>query len=206
MTKTTKYILGGLLFSIFIISNLKIILDQRNYQKNKLGEQSVNIQNASPTESSNLYEIEPQNDNPFSNPNYGKEDQVNFTGPSFQEIIDKNLPTSPRLDTSSLYDSYNNSKLNNYSYESSNKSNNLDYGSKNETNVISNETPNYISNDMSKSYSATMPHSPPSNITNCDNAGCWGSDGTRYNRGAGDTYFPSNGGSCQSIGGQMQCN
>ena len=43
-------------------------------------------------------------------------------------------------------------------------------------------------------------------ITNCDGAGCWGSDGTRYNRGAGDTYFPSTGGVCQSVGGQMQCN
>ena len=46
----------------------------------------------------------------------------------------------------------------------------------------------------------------PSTVTNCDGAGCWGSDGTRYNRGASDTYFPSTGGSCQSVGGQMQCN
>ena len=45
-----------------------------------------------------------------------------------------------------------------------------------------------------------------STVTNCDGAGCWGSDGTRYNRGAGNTYFPSNGGSCQDVGGQMQCN
>lgn len=48
--------------------------------------------------------------------------------------------------------------------------------------------------------------SPPSSITNCDSAGCWGTDGTRYNKGAGNTYFPSTGGSCQNIGGQMQCN
>ena len=56
------------------------------------------------------------------------------------------------------------------------------------------------------SYSAPITQRQPSTITNCDSAGCWGSDGTRYNRGAGDTYFPSTGGSCQSIGGQMQCN
>lgn len=56
------------------------------------------------------------------------------------------------------------------------------------------------------SYSAPMTQRPPSTITNCDGAGCWGSDGTRYNRGAGDTYFPSTGGVCQGVGGQMQCN
>lgn len=56
------------------------------------------------------------------------------------------------------------------------------------------------------SYSAPMTQRQPSTITNCDGAGCWGSDGTRYNRGAGDTYFPSTGGSCQNVGGQMQCN
>lgn len=54
-------------------------------------------------------------------------------------------------------------------------------------------------------YSAPIQRAP-SNITNCDSTGCWGSDGTRYNKGAGSTYFPSTGGSCQSIGGQMQCN
>ena len=60
--------------------------------------------------------------------------------------------------------------------------------------------------NSNNSYSAPMPQRQPSTITNCDGAGCWGSDGTRYNRGAGDTYFPSTGGSCQSVGGQMQCN
>lgn len=60
--------------------------------------------------------------------------------------------------------------------------------------------------NSNNSYSAPMPQRQPSTITNCDGAGCWGSDGTRYNRGAGDTYFPSTGGSCQNVGGQMQCN
>lgn len=58
----------------------------------------------------------------------------------------------------------------------------------------------------SNSYSAPMPQRQPSSITNCDGTGCWGSDGTHYNRGAGDTYFPSTGGVCQAVGGQMQCN
>ena len=60
--------------------------------------------------------------------------------------------------------------------------------------------------NSNNSYSAPMPQRQPSTITNCDGAGCWGSDGTRYNRGAGDTYFPSTGGVCQGVGGQMQCN
>ena len=60
--------------------------------------------------------------------------------------------------------------------------------------------------NSNSSYSAPMTQRQPSSITNCDSAGCWGSDGTRYNRGAGDTYFPSTGGSCQNVGGQMQCN
>lgn len=46
----------------------------------------------------------------------------------------------------------------------------------------------------------------PSNMTNCDGSGCWDSNGTRYNKGAGNTYFPSTGGVCQNVGGQMQCN
>ncbi|WP_336020686.1 DUF4124 domain-containing protein [Acinetobacter bereziniae] len=60
--------------------------------------------------------------------------------------------------------------------------------------------------NSNSSYSAPMPQRQPSTITNCDGSGCWGSDGTRYNRGAGDTYFPSTGGVCQGVGGQMQCN
>ncbi|RYL27225.1 DUF4124 domain-containing protein [Acinetobacter piscicola] len=60
--------------------------------------------------------------------------------------------------------------------------------------------------NSNSSYSVPVTQRQPSTITNCDSAGCWGSDGARYNRGAGDTYFPSTGGSCQSVGGQMQCN
>lgn len=60
--------------------------------------------------------------------------------------------------------------------------------------------------DNSSSGYSNSSQRQPSTVSNCDSSGCWGSDGTRYNRGAGDTYFPSTGGSCQSIGGQMQCN
>ena len=62
------------------------------------------------------------------------------------------------------------------------------------------------SRSAGSSYSVPAPASVPNNITNCDGAGCWGSNGTRYNKGAGNTYFPSTGGVCQNIGGQMQCN
>lgn len=51
-----------------------------------------------------------------------------------------------------------------------------------------------------------MPTQSPPTIVNCDGAGCWDTGGTRYNKGAGETYFPSTGGVCQNIGGQMQCN
>lgn len=61
-------------------------------------------------------------------------------------------------------------------------------------------------NNSGSSYSAPVAPKGPSTVNNCDSSGCWGSDGTRYNKGAGNTYFPSNGGSCQNVGGQMQCN
>ena len=61
-------------------------------------------------------------------------------------------------------------------------------------------------NNSGSSYSAPATPKGSSTVNNCDSSGCWGSDGTRYNNGAGATYFPSTGGSCQNIGGQMQCN
>lgn len=62
-------------------------------------------------------------------------------------------------------------------------------------------------NNSTPTYSApTSSAAAPVSIVNCDVAGCWDTNGTRYNKGAGDTYFPSTGGSCQNVGGQMQCN
>ena len=50
------------------------------------------------------------------------------------------------------------------------------------------------------------PTSAPSVITNCDASGCWDNMGGRYNRGAGQTYFPAQGGAaCQMVGGAMRC-
>ncbi|WP_416376156.1 DUF4124 domain-containing protein [Pseudomonas nitroreducens] len=60
----------------------------------------------------------------------------------------------------------------------------------------------------SHSASLSAPPAPasPTVITNCDPAGCWDSNGVRYNKGAGDTYFPSSGGSaCQLINGIFSC-
>lgn len=55
--------------------------------------------------------------------------------------------------------------------------------------------------------SAARVHRPnPGVITQCDAGGCWDSAGGRYNKGAGNTYFPAGGGgACQMIGGRMQC-
>ncbi len=72
--------------------------------------------------------------------------------------------------------------------------------------VLAQESGGGASNNSNNSYSAPMPQRQPSTITNCDSAGCWGTDGTRYNRAAGNTYFPTTGGVCQNVGGQMQCN
>lgn len=53
---------------------------------------------------------------------------------------------------------------------------------------------------------ATSPYAPPpSIITSCDPGGCWDNQGNRYNKGAGQTYFPSSGGACQMINGAMHC-
>ena len=58
----------------------------------------------------------------------------------------------------------------------------------------------------SQSAGGSTTNPTPSNMASCDGAGCWDTSGVRYNKGAGDTYFPSIGGSCQNVGGQMQCN
>lgn len=58
----------------------------------------------------------------------------------------------------------------------------------------------------SSSYGSPMPPTPRSPIASCDGAGCWDTQGTRYNKAAGNTYFPSTGGTCQSVGGRMECN
>ena len=54
---------------------------------------------------------------------------------------------------------------------------------------------------------------PPSAVANfplgpCDPAGCWGVDGTRYDRGAGNVMFGSNGKICQFVapGSPLMCN
>ena len=54
---------------------------------------------------------------------------------------------------------------------------------------------------------ASLPtNTPAPKSMNCDASGCWDNLGGRYNKGAGTTYFPaSGGGSCQLIGGMMQC-
>lgn len=60
--------------------------------------------------------------------------------------------------------------------------------------------------EINNRYEVTPRRSSNNHITNCDAGGCWDDEGGRYTRGAGDTYFPSQGGgACQMIGGRMQC-
>lgn len=44
----------------------------------------------------------------------------------------------------------------------------------------------------------------PKIIASCDHGGCWDTSGNRYNSGAGNTFFSSNG-ACRKTGNQMQC-
>lgn len=52
----------------------------------------------------------------------------------------------------------------------------------------------------------TPPHTPTSTwISDCNQGGCWGTDGKHYDR-SGSGYFPSGGGtSCYEHNGMMQC-
>lgn len=46
---------------------------------------------------------------------------------------------------------------------------------------------------------------PPPSMASCDAAGCWDTQGGRYNRGAGDTYFGPGGTACTRTAGGMVC-
>lgn len=46
---------------------------------------------------------------------------------------------------------------------------------------------------------------PPATVTTCDPGGCWNTDGSRYEGGAGGTYLDRNGRLCQRNGVMMQC-
>lgn len=46
----------------------------------------------------------------------------------------------------------------------------------------------------------------PARMASCDPAGCWDTNGLRYNKGAGSTYIPANGrAACQLLEGNMIC-
>lgn len=53
--------------------------------------------------------------------------------------------------------------------------------------------------------SSSSPKAPPE-LVNCDAGGCWDTNGARYNRGAGSTFMPAEGGAaCQYMGGILVC-
>lgn len=69
-----------------------------------------------------------------------------------------------------------------------------------------NNTARYPAEQNNEQNAPPMPAPPtPSIITSCDPGGCWDNLGGRYNKGGGDTYFPTSGGACQMIGGMMHC-
>lgn len=46
---------------------------------------------------------------------------------------------------------------------------------------------------------------PNPSITNCDPSGCWDTNGGRYNRAAGNTFFGPNGVACTATAGGLVC-
>ena len=50
------------------------------------------------------------------------------------------------------------------------------------------------------------PPKGPGIITNCDGAGCWDTNGQRYNSAAGGNFHRQDGRFCQQMGNLMQCN
>ncbi len=65
-----------------------------------------------------------------------------------------------------------------------------------------------ISNRHKLSASTPSPQtaaSGPAQITSCDAAGCWDTQGQRYNHSVGPTHFRQDGRICEQVGQQMQC-
>lgn len=65
------------------------------------------------------------------------------------------------------------------------------------------ESPEYLREQEVKRQQA---RDRVSNISSCDAAGCVDTQGRRYNKGAGSTYFRSDGKACQQVGQQLHCN
>lgn len=65
------------------------------------------------------------------------------------------------------------------------------------------ESPEYLKEQEAKRQQA---RDRISNIASCDPAGCVDTQGRRYNKGAGSTYFRADGRTCQQIGQQLHCN
>lgn len=49
-----------------------------------------------------------------------------------------------------------------------------------------------------------VPHNPSPGVARCDASGCWGTDGQRYERAGGNTYYGPNG-PCQRAGSLLRC-
>lgn len=63
-----------------------------------------------------------------------------------------------------------------------------------------------VNENIPSGSSAYPVQQSPAPMSSCDPAGCWDSNGLRYNKGADSTYFPANGGAaCQLLGGNMIC-
>lgn len=109
---------------------------------------------------------------------------------SYGHYVDTRLNNTEPVSVQRESMTYNNQEINT-SYEVKPRSYDDEY------------TSSYSVNTQSVPPQQNIP-APPSHLTSCDGSGCWDNLGNRY-RGSGDTYFPSGGGVCRDIGGQLQC-
>jgi hypothetical protein len=70
------------------------------------------------------------------------------------------------------------------------------------------QTPSLVNTQPAGQIASTPSPAPTIPFGNCDPAGCWGANGTRYTRGAGNFMFGTNGKICQMTvpGAPMMCN
>ena len=71
------------------------------------------------------------------------------------------------------------------------------------------KTPAQLNTETADQIANTPPAAAPIiPMGSCDPSGCWGSDGARYTRGAGNVMFGTNGKMCQFTGpgAPLMCN
>lgn len=140
---------------------------------------------------SRKYSDYPSSHNYYSDDSDSNKDEESYASKSYQYSIP---PTNTSTNYSSASrDDYRNDYSNSYSTNNSYSSN----SSKkyyDEPSTYNDPTPIVIA-----------PPPAPSQISDCNGSGCYGTDNTHYDRNNDGTYYSSSGKFCENIGGQMEC-